>query len=1238
MTEVVSFSSRRRRPARNAIQPPTQTEQAFGLAGEDTAISFEEYEEQQEKLRKGKVDATLNEYLSKLEPEDASYQREQLTQLPENEMLDIIYDEDRDSVDKYMDPESEPAKQREFVLKNVPRAIAPYVRVVAKGAGFVVVKPLAEIEPVIAEGISKTIKEHRNREVSKGAELKPRELSLREQHQGTLANLLEKTGVAGNRRRALEMAGDFVGDVSDPSMLAGLGAFDITPLGALYALDEAAEDIKNVSQRENASKFDYVAPIAIAGLSIAEAVPITKALAKAGKRALSGSRFSDFREPVKTIDDIRVEVDAAIAAGEAEKRTKKARDKFDLGKAREATEQVEKAKKEAARKAASDDEGISIAENLALEYEESLKTLGIINKDEKITRKVFGRTVVDYEKAKNVGKSRLDDLALPDDEVSQLGFGPDGYRVPVINPDLHDKLVAVIKEIQKNPELNKVIGNPTKNKGITRRIFEASIKNPELLKSKELMGALDKYGLGFEDFILQLNSGVSIAAKVMNRQSQLSRNARKSQAQIDEEETMEALKEMSGVGKGFRRLFNVMRGGLVGTVATAMRNFEGFLVRRPMEGLSNIFENVIHAAATKGAGGLKPGTFKESYKKSPRVLGEMIRDRKGLEQYTDFILDREEFTSEFKQMFNQVNEIRFDLGRGEYNSKIGQGADYILSRMEDYVHLANYPNRLQEFLARRTAFIGRLETLTKREYGIDLIEAINSGRMEDLMRSNAEFIGSGKRNFTELVGDAVGSAMDQTYASGPRNDVLKSLLRLFNKAPGGVGTLVLPFPRFMFKAMEHMYETTLGVPTSIIRRAAGLGEEGGKFVTKEGKITYNAEMFSRGLAGWTAIGGMTMAAKAGLITDDNKIVLPGGKKLDVTYQYPLGQLVFLGQMFNKITNSEKDFVEWWDGRAARDLFLGINFRGNTGLGQFLDDTMLLFQNELKAGKGEKTAEAWGQFVADRMLWIAQPYQQVIDIERASGFRDTVVRDYESDPLMDMNPLAGQLGQRSFGKGFQERLQQRGYTTQEGGITGAIGEFLGMGMDEDDRVAPIKQQATKEGGIDRGKLGSAFKFALGLNIMDRYTDEQAFFKKYGYNDWDLASRTGVGTVDNAVNETLSGLLPSLAHQMMSLEEQFEAQGKSDRFIKLEIRARIKQLSNEIKNRIYSEGIKARGADDPAYVEALFNLRTYNAEAQAAIQERYFDAYGEYPDLTKTKDVRAMVLIGQEGRYKKGLLPQ
>jgi len=1228
MSELVSYSSRRRRQV--SEQPdtvePTQTEQAFGLVGEDEAMSYDEYVANQDKLYEGQSEAVLGEYLSKLEPEDAAYQKEQLTQLPTNEMLDIIYDENRDIVDKYMDPESEPAKDREFVLKNVPRAIAPYVRVVAKGGGFVVVKPLAEIEGVVAEGIAKTIKEHRNREISGGAELKPRELTIREKHRGAIANVLEATGVASNRRTAISMAQDFVGDPSADSILGGLGAADVTPLGALYAIDESVEEIGNLNQREDASAVDYIAPIAIAGLSSLEAIPLTKGLAKAGKRAITGSRF---REPVKTIDEIRVEVDAQIASGEAKKRAEKARSKFDLGKAREATEEVEKAKKEAARKAAADEEGVAISENLALEYEDNLRTLGILNQDEKITRKVFGRTVIDYEKAKNVGRSRLDDLALPDDEVSELGFGPDGYRVPVINPDLHDKFVAVIKAIQKNPELKKVIGDPTKNKGITRRVFEATLKDPELFKSKELMDALDEFGLGFEDFVLQLNSGVSMAAKVMNRQSQLGKKARKSQAQIAEEEAMEALKNQGGFEKGLRRGFNVMRGALVGTVATAMRNFEGYLVRAPLEGLSNVFENAIHYTATRGQRkGLPPETFRNSYAKSMRTFGEMFRDREGIAQYTDFILKRDEFTPEFKQMFEQVNEIRLGLGRGEATTKVGQGADWLLSKAEDYVHLANTPNRMQEFFARRTAFMTKLETLVKREYGIDLVDTINAGRMNDLMRSSSDLIGADKRSFKELVGDAVDSAMDQTYASGPRNDYLKELLRMFNKG-AGVGTLFLPFPRFMFKAAEYMYETTLGLPTAVTRKMMGLGEEGGKFVTSQGKVTYNAQMAARGMAGWTAIGGMTMAANAGLITDDNKIVLPGGKKLDVTYQFPLGQLVFMGQMFNKLLTSEKDFTEWWDGRQARDLFLGVNFRGNTGLGQLMDDAMLSLQNELKAGKGEKTAEAIGQFVADRLLWIAQPYQQVIDIERGLGFRDTVVRDYESDPNI------GDIG-GSFTKGFGERFQQRGYTTQEGGLTAFLGEAMGMGMDEDDRVAPIKQKPTKEGGTDRGQLGSLFKFALGLNIMDRYTEEQAFFKKFGYNDWDLASRTGVGTVDNAVNETLSGILPSVAQSLMRTEQKLIDRGKSDAFIKKEMKARIKQLTGNIKSRIYKKGIKAKGADDPAYVEELFKLRTFNAEAQATIQERFYEIRGKYPDLTKTEDVKAMVDIGNKARYKRNLL--
>lgn len=1237
MAKIASFS--RGSSTREEPPQPTQTEQAFGLLGEDNAISYEDYLGKQDKDLEKQTENILEEYLSKLEPDDAEYQREQLTQLPSNSMLDIIYDEDRDSVIKYTDPESQPAKEREFVLKNVPRAIAPYVRVVAKGGGFVVVKPLEEVDDVVANSIAEAVEKQRVENISQGAELKPRELNMQEKHVAGLAGIMKKVGIAKDDFQARNLASQVIGDPTGGQVTKGLfgtgfAPTDFVALGAAYAFDQSYDEIQALNKREDASGYDYIAPIAIAGLSALEAIPLTKGLAKAGVRAIKGQRIRqrdlyELDEKLKnldTTDEIRVAVDAETVSGEGKKRADKARAKYDLGKAREATDEVEQAKKELARKEAADDEGMGIAEELVLEYESELQKLNIIGEDEKITRKVFGRTVVDYTKVKNVGKSRLDDLALPDDTVSELGFGADGYRMAILNPDILDKLVSVVKEIKKTkPDFIK----SGSKKGVMRQLFEASIdKDKKLLQDPDFLAALDKYGLGLEDFILQANASASYAGKVLNRFSQMGKAARKTDAQKAEEEAMAIMNKAGSFGKGVRRVVNIARGALVGTVATAMRNLEGFLVRAPLDGLTDVFTNAIVLAATKGKKPIPPNTFKDSYASGMRTFGEMFRDRAGIKEYSDFILKRDEFNKEYGLMYEQINEIRMGLGRGEATTKLGQGADFILSKMEDYVHYANTPNRMQEFFTRRTAFLSGLETLVKREYGIDLMGAINAGKINDLIRSNPAIIGEGKRNFNELVADATQGALDKTYGSGPRNDFLKSLLTVFNKTPGGLGGFVIPFPRFMLKAGEYMYETTLGLPTAVTRRIFGMGEAGGKFVTAQGKATYNAEMAARGMAGWTGIGGMYMAANAGLITKDNKIKLPNGKKLDVTYQFPLAQFVYLGNFLETAFNPNKDLAEFWDAREFRDLFAGVNFRTQTGLGQLMDDVFLMLNKEAKAGTEEKLAETGGSFIADRLLWIAQPYQQVIDLERGLGLRDTVVRDYSTDPDMTFGG--------SFKKGFQERFQTRGYTTQEGGLTAYIGEQIGQGMTEEDRVAPIKQQPTKPGGRDRGQLGSLFKFSLGLNIMDKYTEEQDFLKKYGFNDWDFASRTGVGTVDNAINETISGVLPSIVGSLIRDEERLIERGETRSIIKKKMKSNIKRLTSDIKSKILRDGLKVRGAEDPAYVKALFKLRNINAETQAYIRELYFESTGKYPDLTKTEDIEAMVKIAEKGRMDKPLI--
>jgi hypothetical protein len=151
-----------------------------------------------------------------------------------------------------------------------------------------------------------------------------------------------------------------------------------------------------------------------------------------------------------------------------------------------------------------------------------------------------------------------------------------------------------------------------------------------------------------------------------------------------------------------------------------------------------------------------------------------------------------------------------------------------------------------------------------------------------------------------------------------------------------------------------------------------------------------------------------------------------------------------------------------------------------------------------------------------------------------------------------------------------------------------------------------------------------------------TEEQEFFKKYGYNDWDLSSRTGVGTVDNAINETLSGILPALAQSLMDVEEGLIADGQSDTLVKKEMKVRIRDQVNGIKQKIRDKGLRTKGANNPAFVQELFKLRTFSAEAQSVIVERFREANdGQSPDLTDVGDLRALNEIGFRGRYGRSL---
>ena len=168
---------------------------------------------------------------------------------------------------------------------------------------------------------------------------------------------------------------------------------------------------------------------------------------KGGKRVARGQSFRRAPGSPKTIDEINAEVDTRHAeyldarGMTYEDYLSKADKKYNLTRAKEATAEVKKAQRKATQDTLKANQ--SLADDIMEDFIDSYEATNGVD----IHKMVKGRKVIDYEKARGVGISRMQDLDLPDDQISAEGFGKDGYRNPILNPDTIDPLIAVVAEL-----------------------------------------------------------------------------------------------------------------------------------------------------------------------------------------------------------------------------------------------------------------------------------------------------------------------------------------------------------------------------------------------------------------------------------------------------------------------------------------------------------------------------------------------------------------------------------------------------------------------------------------------------------------------------------------------------------------------------------------------------------------------------------------------------------------------
>ena len=602
------------------------------------------------------------------------------------------------------------------------------------------------------------------------------------------------------------------------------------------------------------------------------------------------------------------------------------------------------------------------------------------------------------------------DLRLLDD----VAIGDDPLIVPVMNPNKLDALTNIVADLQKsNPEYFKNLYHRKKNpKGvrIIDKLFELTV-DKKLLETEDLHKMLTKYGMSYDDYILGIVGSASDAGKLLASVSHMKRTRPISVKEISEAKAAEASAE--GIRKFWQtavlRPEGIRRGLMVSSLATAARNLTSAGIRAPMESLGNVMDTALLTYSQKGAGaGMKSLVERSNWQHSFRNLRYIFADQGTAEQFTDYILDRPEFAQQFSRMFDSIGELQQAAGRGQATSTIGKGADAILSRGEDIVQALNAPNRWQDHMIRRATFYSELQRITKNEWGIDLQDALDQGKIKQIMNDNVGegLRPEGGRSFISIVDDATRKALDVTYSKQPD---LKAFRTISNGITKSGLTVVVPFPRFMFNGLELMAQYSGGAALPLIRKASG-----GSF--GKGLTARDREDITRNMVGFATMYGLYRASESEYATDKSyEFKDPDtGEILDTTPQFPIRQLALAAKLGAAAINGTFGAIDGVTGtefanpdmtmendteftyKNLAETFLGSSAR--TGQGNVIIDEMAAF---LKGIDDPTDAEAFakklGRFSGQLASTYLIPLRQLNDAQRAIGIRGTEYKDFNKDP-------------------------------------------------------------------------------------------------------------------------------------------------------------------------------------------------------------------------------------------------
>lgn len=904
-------------------------------------------------------------------------------------------------------------------------------------------------------------------------------------------------------------------------------------------------------------------------------------------------------------------------------------------------------------------ENADIMEDMILQTEKKLSDRAG-GKEISISKVVDGVLVLDPKKAREVGKeitqrvadaertSRRQEITGSADvtlsEFVELATGGDEITMPILKPEKFDGIVAIASDYKRKFKKDDSGKNIfwDENDTVIDNLLRLTIAGE--IDGQDLVDDLDRYGLSFEDYVLSVAGSGSDAGKVLQKLSKIQRVRPMSEK---DDAIVKAMAEAQGDFRKFIvRMEGIRRGLLVSQLATAARNLESAVVRSPLESLANVFDTALWNVSNKGYGAgatalIDPQNWKDSFNVHKYMFNGRPDEVAG---FVDLILDRPEFDTQFSRMFDNLNEIQVAQGRGS-----GSIADKLMSAAEDVTQALNMPNRWQEFLVRRATFLGELERLVRREYDVDLFDALQQGKLRSLMNDASDVKPDNARSFIDLIDESVTKSLDVTYAKTPDVPLFRNISSFITR--NGL-TVAIPFPRFMFNSMELMGQYAGGALFPLTRKMMGLVDQKyrGPLTTKD------RQRISRNIVGVLGGGGTGLAAISALTEDEEdpeslqqamsdalmsvatvgaayqyrsgfagdvpasfNEVYTGTEEdgtrviLDIKPQFPLSQYMYLGEATRQIEKGT--FSDFFDAREFIETFTGSNFRRGSGH-VILDEVAAIIDGGSDIMAGENLGRFFGRAIGEYLGTWMVPFGQAIEAQRAYGSRSLDYLDHRPDPSLG--------GFETFFKTTKKyALGNRGINVtpeEEADVPSRVDIF----DPESRRVRPMQR----------------LLFGLGQRTADAEYAE--YLKAMGFDSYDLASKSKVPSIENFENSILLEQLPMITEAAKAFEESIREGYKNgllpngdpmenpdvyrrkiseDKFTNNYVRAFVEGQVKEVKALLKDTGY----SQTTPYVMAVMEFRKLKSDFQKLAVQEYEARFGEYPEITGEDEEKSTMVL-------------